>query len=63
MDTCTKPVDLKNGKYVLCGRPAIFVVGSWKVCPRCKPIADYYARKYAVEEDLDERKCIRTHTQ
>lgn len=56
MAKCTRPVDLKNGKYVLCGRPAIFVVGSWKVCPKCKPIADYYARIYAPEGALNENE-------
>lgn len=56
MDKCTRPVDLKNGRYVLCGRPAIFVVGSWKVCPRCKPIADYYTRRYAPKGALNENE-------
>jgi len=57
MDKCTRPVGMKNGKYVLCGGEAKFVVGSWRVCISCKPIADYYTSKYAPKGALNESRC------
>lgn len=55
MDKCTRPLDMKDGKYVLCGKPANYCVGSWDVCENCKPIADYYTKKYALKGEVNEK--------
>ena len=54
MDKCTRPLDMQDGKYVLCGNPAKYSVGSWDVCEQCKPVADYYTKKYALEGEVNE---------
>ena len=47
---------MKAGIYLLCGRPAKYIVGAWDVCENCKPIADYYTKKYAeIEGETDEK--------
>lgn len=55
MDKCTRPVKMIQGKYVLCGDPAKYCIGSWDVCENCKSIADYYTKKYAVKGETDEK--------
>jgi hypothetical protein len=47
---CTRPIGMKNGKYVECGKPAKYIVGMWQVCEDCKNIADYYTKKYGKGE-------------
>ena len=55
MDKCTRPISMKAGIYLLCGRPAKYAVGSWDVCEQCKPVADYYTKKYAeIEGEVNE---------
>ena len=47
---CTRPVGMKNGKYIKCNKLAKYVVGMWHVCENCKLIADYYTEKYIDKE-------------
>ncbi|KKM86036.1 hypothetical protein LCGC14_1283000 [marine sediment metagenome] len=55
MDKCTRPISMKAGIYLLCGRPAKYTVGAWDVCEKCKPVADYYTKKYAeIEGEVNE---------
>ncbi len=56
MDKCTRPIDMKDGKYVLCGNSAVYEVGMWDVCEECKPIADSYSKYAPSEEETDETR-------
>ena len=51
---CTRPVDMKDGRYILCGKPAEYIIGAWFVCRDCKPVADYYTKKYCKGEGNDQ---------
>ena len=55
MDKCTRPISMKDGKYILCGNESKYTVGGWDVCEDCKPIADYYTKKYALKEEFDKK--------
>jgi len=52
--TCSRPIGMKNGKYVKCGKPAKYKVGFWYVCEECKKIADYYTEKYNSNGEYDD---------
>jgi len=54
MTKCTRPVEMKDGKYVLCGGEAKYTIGMWDVCEECKPVADYYRKKYGKEDNYEE---------
>lgn len=61
MSKCTRPIDMKDGKYVTCGKPAKYEVGMWLVCEDCKPIADSYSKYKPLEGEVNEEACIREH--
>jgi len=54
MQKCTRPIGMLDGKYVRCGNPAKYTIGSWQVCEECRPIADYYKKKYKYGDAYDE---------
>jgi len=54
MDKCTRPLGMKDGRYVKCGKEAKYTIGMWDVCEECKPVADFYKEKYGKEVTNEE---------